>query len=400
MNASNLSFLIGRHGLYIETESERYISVGPAETLPHVYENITITYRRITQDILMGFQPWIVSGWAVNRLVLGVGRYFSHMAFPSNIEFGRNIYVDWQGNIWAPEQSGEYITVVLANQEPHECDFQPEYVRVNVSRIDGGRCCLGPREGDYIYVLTTSSEGNWTQAIWKIHVPPSDEWDRELVAVFGHMSRPYDIVWDGHNNQFIVPSYEEYDPYGYVCYTVDKNGNWQSIWNTSRPLQQVARDRDGNYWFNCRGQNWIAVRTSNLDNVTWISSQPWDMEFRGIGENIYGDIIVGNRKEGGRYILVFLADDNYENKRVIDVGHRTYKAAPAGEGVLLTDINDKHISLVYPSYGTFIDFVIDYTPYGQGDCGLSRWRVWGWNWSPKTDTIYKWVLGYVPENVS
>jgi len=396
MNASNLSFLIGRHGLYIETESERYISVGPVETLPHVYENITVTYRRITQDVLMGFQPWIITAYNDKLLVLGVGRYFSYMYL--NATPTRNVYVDWQGNIWAPVKSGCHIMVILADQEPHECDFHPNTVLVNVSRIDGGRCCLGPREGDYIYVLTTSEEGNWTQAIWKIHVPPQDEWDRELVAVFGYMARPYDAVWDGYNNQFIVPSYEWYDPYGYVCYTVDKNGNYQSIWNTSRPLQQIARDKDGNYWINCRGQKWIAVRTPNLDNVTWISSDPWSMEFRGIGENIYGDIVAANM--GGRYSMIFLADDNYENKRLIDVGHKTYKAAPAGEGVFLSGQSSNRVSLIYPSYGTFIDFDVGKRVYGQGDCGLSRWKVWGWNWSPKTDTIYKWVLGYVPENVS
>jgi len=396
MNASNLSFLIGRHGLYIETESERYISVGPAETLPYVYENITITYRRITQDILMGFQPWIISEWDGNHLILGVGRYFSYMFF--NVTFGRNIYVDWQGNIWAPEKNSGYITVVLANQEPHECNFHPNIVRVNVSRIDDGRCFLGPRDGDYIYVLTTSAQGNWTQAIWKIHVPPDDEWDRELIAEFGHMARPYDAVWDGHNNQFIVPSFDWYEPYGYVCYTVDINGNWQSIWNTSRPLQQIARDQDGNYWINCRAEKWIAVRTPNLDNITWISSDPWSMEFRGIGENIYGDIVAANY--GGRYSMIFLADENYENKRLIDIGHKTYKAAPAGEGIFLSGHDANRVSLLYPSYGTFIDFDIGKRVYGQGDSGLSRWKVWGWNWSPKTDTIYKWVLGYVPENIS
>ena len=396
MNASNLSFLIGRHGLYIETESERYISVGPAETLPDVYENITITCRRITQDILMGFQPWIVTESEGNRIVLGVGRYFSYMYFSQ--QFDRNIYVDWQGNIWQPEYNSEYITVVLANQEPHDCDFHPEAVRVNVSRIDAGRCCLGPREGDYVYVLTTSAEGNFTQAIWKIHVPPEDEWDRELVAVFGYMAHPYDVVWDGHNNQFVIPSYEPVDPYGYVCCTVDKNGNLNSLWNTSRPLQQIARDKYGNYWINCRGQNWIAVRTPNLDNVTWISSDPWSMQFRGIGEDIYGNILAANIS--GRYSLIFLADDDYENKRVIDIGHKTYKAAPAGEGIFLSGLDTRRVSLVYPAYGVFIDFDVGVTIYGQGDCGLSRWRIWGWNWSPKTDTIYKWVLGYVPENVS
>ena len=396
MNGSNLSFLIGRHGLYIETESERYISIGPVETLPHVYENITITYRRITQDILMGFQPWIVSAYGGKTLVLGVGRYFSYMNF--NVTFGTNVYVDWQGNIWAAEKSGAHITVVLANQEPHESGFYPQTVRVNVSRVSGGRFCLGPREGNYVYVFTYSPLGNWTQAIWKVHVPPSDEWDRELVAEFGHMARPYDIVWDGHNNQFIVPSFEEYDPYGYVCYTVDKEGNWQSIWNTSRPLQQIARDRDGNYWINCRGQKWIAVRTPNLDNVTWISSDPWNFEFRGIGENVYGDIVATNY--GDRFSMIFLADDNYENKRIIDIGHKAYKAAPAGEGVFLSGKETYHISLLYPSYGILIDFSVDKKIYGQGDCGLSRWKVWGWNWSPKTDTIYKWVLGYIPENLS
>jgi len=395
-NASNLSFLIGRRGLYIETESERYISVGPAETLPSVYENITITYKRITQDILMGFQPWIITEHLGKRLILGVGRYFSYMYL--NATVNRNVYVDWQGNIWVPEQNTPYITVVLANQEPSECDFHPNAVRVNVSRVDAGRACLGPREGEYIYVLTSSAEGNWTQAIWKIHVPPDDEWDRELVAVFGHMSRPYDIVWDGHNNQFIVPSYQKYDPYGYVCYTVDKDGNWQSIWNTSHPLQQVARDKNGNYWINCQGTKWIAVRTPNLDNVTWVSSDPWTMEFRGIGENIYGDIVAANFD--GRFSMIFLADDDYENKRLIDIGHKTYKAAPAGEGVFLSGKDTRRVSLLYPSYGTFIDFDVGAEIYGQGDCGLSRWRVWGWNWSPKTDTIYKWVLGYVPENVS
>jgi len=396
MNASNLSFLIGRHGLYIETESERYISVGPVETLPHIYENITITYRRITQDVLMGFQPWIVSVSGEKRIVLGVGRYFSYMLLNNTV--GKNVYVDWQGNIWAAEYSGSYITVILANQEPHECDFSPQVVRVNVSRVSKGRICLGPREGDYVYLLTFAEEGNWTQAIWKVHVPPQDEWDRELVAKFGHMAHPYDIVWDGHNNQFIVPSFEKYDPYGYVCYTVDKNGDWQSIWNTSRPLQQVARDKNGNYWINCRGQNWIAVRTPNLDNITWISGEPWSLEFRGIGENIYGDIVAANY--GGRYLMIFLADDDYENKRLIDVGHTTYKAAPAGAGILLTSRQSEKVTLLYPSYGTFIDFYVGKAVYGQGDCGLSRWKIWNWNWSPKTDTIYKWVLGYVPENVS
>jgi len=396
MNASNLSFLIGRHGLYIETESERYISVGPAETLPHIYENITITYRRITQDILMGFQPWIITAWRDMLLILGVGRYFSYMYL--NATVGRNIYVDWLGNIWVAEYDTPYITVVLANQEPHECNFHPNTVRVNVSRNDQGRFCLGPREGDYIYVLTTSEEGNWTQAIWKIHVPPDDEWDRELVAVFGHMSHPYDVVWDGHNNQFIVPSFEKYDPYGYVCYTVDKNGNWQSIWNTSWPLQQIARDINGNYWINCRESKWIAVRTPNLDNITWVSSDPWSMDFRGIGENIHGDIVAANL--GGRYSMIFLADDDYENKRIIDIGHKTYKAAPAGEGIFLSGFDTYRTALIYPSFGTFIDFDVGKTVYGQGDCGLSRWKIWNWNWSPKTDTIYKWVLGYVPENIS
>jgi len=150
-SASNLSFLIGRRGLYIETESERYISVGPAEALPSVFENITITYKRITQDILMGFQPWIITENGGHSLILGVGRYFSYMY--SNVTFGRNVYVDWQGNIWAPEYDSPYITVVLADQEPHECNFYPNTVRVNVSRMDLGRACLGPREGDYIYVL-------------------------------------------------------------------------------------------------------------------------------------------------------------------------------------------------------------------------------------------------------
>jgi len=396
MNASNLSFLIGRHGLYIETESERYVSVGPAESFPHIYENITIIYRRITQDILMGFQPWIITNHCGNYLVLGVGRYFSYMRF--NVTFAKNVYVDWQGNIWAGERDSPYITVVLADQEPHECNFRPQTVRVNVSRVSRGRICLGPREGDYVYVFTFSGAGNWTQAIWKVHVPPADEWDRELVAEFGHMAEPYDIVWDGHNNQFIVPSYVYYDPYGYVCYTVDKDGNWLSIWNTSRPLQQIARDQDGNYWINCRGQKWIAVRTPNLDNVTWISSDPWDFEFRGIGENIYGDIVAANY--GGRFSMIFLADDNYENKRIIDIGHKTYKAAPAGEGVFLSGEDSQRVSLVYPSYGILIDFSVGKQVYGQGDCGLSRWKIWNWNWSPKTDTIYKWVLGYVPKNIS
>ena len=396
MNASNLSFLIGRHGLYIETESERYVSVGPSETLPSVFENITVTYRHITQDILMGFQPWIITNPHNKRLVLGVGRYYSYMYL--NITVQRNVYVDWQGNIWVPQENGPYIEVILANQEPHECNFHPNSVLVNVSRIDEGRCCLGPREGNYIYVLTSSADGNFTQAIWKIRVPPQDEWDRELVAVFGHMAHPYDIFWDGYNNQFIIPSFEKYDPFGYVCYTVDKDGNWQSIWNTSRPLQQVARDKDGNYWFNCRGQNWIAVRSPNLDNVTWVSCDPWTLDLRGIGENIYGDIVACN--EGGDNVIIFLADDNYENKRAMYIGHVTYKAAPAGEGIFLSGHQSKYITLIYPSYGIFIDFPVGVSVYGQGDPGLSRWKTWGWNWSPKTDTIYKWVLGYVPENIS
>jgi len=395
-NVSNLSFLIGRHGLYIETESERYISVGPAETLPHVYENITVVYRRITQDILMGFQPWMITEATGKTLILGVGRYFSYMYL--NVTVVRNIYLDWQGNIWVPEKKGPYITIIPGNQEPHECDFHPNTIRVNVSRMDAGRAWLGPREGDYIYVLTPSEEGNWTQAIWKIHVPPTDEFDRELVALCGNMAHPYDAVWDGWNNQFVVTSFEWYEPYGYVCYTVDKNGNCKSIWNTTHPLEQIARDKDGNYWINCRGENIIAVRTPNLATVEWVDTSPWGFELRGIGEDIYGNIVAPHF--GGREIMIFLADDNYENKRVMYIGHKTYKAAPAGEGVFLSGYDSNHVSLVYPAYGVFLDFKVSKTVYGQGDPGLGRWKVWNWNWSPNTDTIYKWVLGYVPENLS
>ncbi len=407
MSAENLSWMIGKKGLYIEVEDARFVQIGPQQSFPEVYENITRVTWHITRDVLMGFQPWIVSSWEWNIIALGVGRYISYAWSPKDT--GRNIYLDWDGNIWLPELNSNHITILHLNgRTPYDCDepFHPPYTRLNVSYIDAGRACLGLREGDYVYVLTTKANGStFSQAIWKVPVPPANSTDRELIATFSHMAHPYDIVWDGHNEVFIVPSYESFGDYGYIIYTVDVNGDWQDIHNTSKPLQQVARAKDGYYWVNCRGENKIMIIDPELDNVSWTDGSPIvSAEIRGIGENIHGDIVATHR--GGDHILFFLADEDYKNKRLLWVGHVTYKAAPAGEGVILTSLNEHRITLVYPQYGTFQDFRLESTgtsmvkPYGQGDVGLLRWKIWNWNWSPDTSAVYKWVLGYEPENIS
>ncbi|UYL64836.1 MAG: hypothetical protein QIT35_gp40 [Methanophagales virus PBV299] len=411
MSSDNLSWMIGKKGLYIEVEDARFVQIGPQQTLPEVYENITRVSWHITKDILMGFQPWIVSGWELPRSAIGVGRYISFVWGPGQA-FGRNIYLDWDGNLWIPEYSDNHITILqLQGRTPYDCDdpYHPPYIRLNVSYIDSGRACLGPREGDYVYVLTTNANGSeFSQAIWRVPVPPANSTDRELVATFSHMARPYDIIWDGHNEVFVVPSYEEFEDYGYFVYTVDVNGDWQDIHNTSHPLQQIARAKDGYYWINCRGENKIMIIDPALDNVSWTDGFPLllNAEIRGIGENIWGDIVVANKEGGSAHTLFFLADDDYRNKRILYIGHKTYKAAPAGEGVILTSVDTHRITLVYPQYGTFLDFDLDstgtppITPYGQGDVGLMRWKIWNWNWSPDVSAIYKWVLGYEPENIS
>jgi len=225
------------------------------------------------------------------------------------------------------------------------------------------------------------------------------EWDYlniRWIDIHGIDVRPYDIYWDGWNKQVVAASYKA----PYIIETFKPGGARVSKVETDKPLQQCAIDIYHRYWFNEYEGNNVYIFSPNLDLIKVINF-PSGACITGISEDSNYNIIVLDKEHNKGW--VFYADDDYTFGHPVNFPFNApHKACPWYDSWVViacdpaeeTEHNFYGFDLKrneiykYPSwvYGSYVPAI-----YGSGDCGLNRWRTWGWNWSPHIEYIQEYV---------
>lgn len=306
-------------------------------------------------------QSWIIPHWEHNFITCGSGIYTKTITTPVRAQ--RTVWFDRNDCIWFYYQKMYKIqmpSLVISSYDISSTDIN-------------GRFSLG---NDDFYIVKQSNalecranDGFLTYK-WAYTLPGT----------------PYDVQCDHNNNQIVCGNWTSN-----VISVLDLNGSLVFQKDIGMKSQQIAIDKNHNYWFQeYHGSHVKVVDSSNGDILNSYSAIGGLSNMNGCGENQNYDIMVGSRYSN--VINVFLASDGY-SQHSYTLDHNAYKISNIGSAFLIVDFDGGFVTHFDYYRQTQQTFSVGTYPYAHGDPGLMRYLTWKRNWVPNKKTIQNYVLG-------